>query len=96
VKSSRSQGREFKTRTPAALIVDLIEPVKWSSMQADVKGDIYEGLLAKSAEESPKGQANTHASTTIKGIVDWSSPPPPTRCDPGSRHRSFLLAPSIS
>ena len=37
------------------LIVDLIEPVKWSSMDADVKGDIYEGLLAKSAEESPKG-----------------------------------------
>src|SRR5690606_26098260 len=28
------------------LIVDLIEPVRWSSMQADVKGDIYEGLLA--------------------------------------------------
>jgi hypothetical protein len=24
------------------LIVDLIEPVKWSSMQADVKGDIYD------------------------------------------------------
>ena len=37
------------------LIVDLIEPEKWSSMEADVKGDIYEGLLAKSAEESPKG-----------------------------------------
>jgi type I restriction enzyme M protein len=37
------------------LIVDLIEPVQWCSMQADVKGDIYEGLLAKSAAESPKG-----------------------------------------
>jgi type I restriction enzyme M protein len=37
------------------LIVDLIEPVKWTAMQADVKGDIYEGLLKKSAEESPKG-----------------------------------------
>ena len=32
------------------LIVDLIEPEKWMSVQADVKGDIYEGLLAKSAE----------------------------------------------
>jgi type I restriction enzyme M protein len=29
------------------------------SMEADVKGDIYEGLLAKSAAESPKGEANT-------------------------------------
>ena len=37
------------------LIVDLIDVEKWSSMQADVKGDIYEGLLAKSAAESPKG-----------------------------------------
>jgi len=31
------------------LILDLIEPEKWMSMQADVKGDIYEGLLSKSA-----------------------------------------------
>ena len=37
------------------LIVDLIEPEQWTSMQADVKGDFYEGLLAKSAAESPKG-----------------------------------------
>src|SRR4029077_7394689 len=44
-----------KPATLRRLIVDLIEPVRWSSMDADVKGDIYEGLLAKSAEESPKG-----------------------------------------
>ena len=37
------------------LIVDLIDVEKWSSMDADVKGDIYEGLLSKSAAESPKG-----------------------------------------
>ena len=37
------------------LIVDLIDTENWSSMQADVKGDIYEGLLSKSASESPKG-----------------------------------------
>src|SRR6186713_2897751 len=28
------------------LIVDLIEPEQWTSMEADVKGDIYEGLLS--------------------------------------------------
>src|SRR5262249_29914984 len=33
------------------LIVDLIDKENWFSMQADVKGDIYEGLLARSAEE---------------------------------------------
>ena len=37
------------------LIVDLIGAEQWSSMDADVKGDIYEGLLSKSAAESPKG-----------------------------------------
>src|SRR5580704_11599963 len=41
------------------LIVDLIDVEKWSSMDADVKGDIYEGLLAKSAAESPRGRVNT-------------------------------------
>ena len=29
------------------LIVDLIDPEQWMSMQADVKGDIYEGLRAR-------------------------------------------------
>jgi hypothetical protein len=37
-------------------------------MEADVKGDIYEGLLAKSAEESPKGgRAILHAPRTHQG-----------------------------
>jgi type I restriction enzyme M protein len=62
-KQSGMLGEIFKKARPdiqnpatlRRLIVDLIEPVKWSSMDADVKGDIYEGLLAKSAEESPKG-----------------------------------------
>ena len=34
------------------LIVELIDTENWSSMQADTKGDIYEGLLEKSAKES--------------------------------------------
>jgi type I restriction enzyme M protein len=37
------------------LIVDLIDTEGWSSMEADVIGAIDEGLLAKSAAESPKG-----------------------------------------
>ena len=50
------------------LIVDLIEPEKWSSMEADVKGDIYEGLLAKSAAESPEGSGPIlHAPRTHQG-----------------------------
>ena len=68
------------------LIVDLIEPVKWSSMQADVKGDIYEGLLSKSAEESPKGAGQYFTPRQlIKGIVDCVQP---TAADTSRRSHS--------
>ena len=76
------------------LIVDLIEPVKWSPMQADVKGDIYEGLLAKSAEESPKGAGQYFTPRElIKDIVDCVPPrPDDTVCDPAAGTGGFLLA----
>jgi type I restriction enzyme M protein len=41
------------------LIDELVGRENWSSMEADVKGDIYEGLLSRSAEESPGGPAST-------------------------------------
>jgi type I restriction enzyme M protein len=47
------------------LIVDLIDAENWSSMKADVKGDIYEGLLAKSVAE--RGRAILHATATHQG-----------------------------
>ena len=57
------------------LIVDLIDPEKWMSMQADVKGDIYEGLLSKSAAESPKGAGQYFTPRElIKAIVDCARP----------------------
>ncbi|MFM9963468.1 MAG: N-6 DNA methylase [Planctomycetaceae bacterium] len=76
------------------LIVDLIEPVKWSSMEADVKGDIYEGLLAKSAEESPKGAGQYFTPRQlIKAIVDCVEPTADdTVCDPAAGTAGFLLA----
>ena len=37
------------------LIVDLIEPETWMLLEADIKGDIYEGLLAKSASGIAEG-----------------------------------------
>lgn len=76
------------------LIVDLIEPEKWMSMQADVKGDIYEGLLSKSAAESPKGAGQYFTPRElIKAIVEVMRPTPEeTVCDPATGTGGFLLA----
>src|SRR5260370_37083455 len=57
------------------LISDLIDKEKWSAMEADVKGDIYEGLLAKSTEESPKGAGQYFTPRElIKGIANVMQP----------------------
>ena len=95
-------GEEFKKAKPEIqspvtlrrLIVDLIEPEKWMSMQADVKGDIYEGLLSKSAAESPKGAGQYFTPRElIKAIVDCIRPTAnDTLCDPASGTGGFLLA----
>ena len=76
------------------LIVDLIDPEDWMSMHADVKGDIYEGLLAKSAQESPKGAGQYFTPRElIKAVVDCVQPgPDDTVCDPACGTGGFLLA----
>lgn len=76
------------------LIVDLIDCEKWSSMDADIKGDIYEGLLAKSAQESPKGAGQYFTPRVlINAIVDCVQPTiDDTVCDPACGTGGFLLS----
>ncbi len=76
------------------LIVDLIEPEPWLSLDADIKGDIYEGLLSRSAEESPKGAGQYFTPRAlIKAIVEAMQPQPDdTVCDPACGTGGFLLA----
>ncbi|MFC1597515.1 N-6 DNA methylase [Planctomycetota bacterium] len=76
------------------LIVELMDKEQWSRMQADVKGDIYEGLLARSAAESPKGAGQYFTPRElIKAIVDVMRPDPDdTVCDPACGTGGFLLA----
>ncbi len=76
------------------LIVDLIDGEEWSKMEADVKGDIYEGLLAKSAAESPKGAGQYFTPRElIRAVVDCLRPTPDdTVCDPAAGTGGFLLA----
>ena len=64
-----------KIQDPAKLrrlIADLIDREEWNSLEADVKGDAYEGLLEKNAQDtkggapgntSPHGRSSRRSST---------------------------------
>ncbi|MEW6304906.1 MAG: N-6 DNA methylase, partial [Verrucomicrobiota bacterium] len=86
-----------KIQDPAKLrrlIVDLIGKEQWSSLSADVKGDAYEGLLQKNAEDV-KGGAGQYFTPRplIAAMVDAVSPQPgQTICDPACGTGGFLLA----
>ncbi len=86
-----------KIQDPAKLrrlIVDLIDKEQWSSLSADVKGDAYEGLLQKNAEDV-KGGAGQYftARPLIAAVVDVMAPRPgQTMCDPAGGTGGFVLA----
>ncbi|MGN6643556.1 MAG: N-6 DNA methylase [Verrucomicrobiota bacterium] len=86
-----------KIQDPAKLrrlIVDLIDKEQWSSLSADVKGDAYEGLLQKNAEDV-KGGAGQYFTPRplIAAMVDAVSPQPgQSICDPSCGTGGFLLA----
>ncbi|MBK7292256.1 MAG: SAM-dependent DNA methyltransferase [Holophagaceae bacterium] len=86
-----------KIQDPAKLrrlIVDLIDKESWSSLSADVKGDAYEGLLQKNAEDV-KGGAGQYFTprALIAAMVDAVAPRPGEAiCDPACGTGGFLLA----
>ena len=86
-----------KIQDPAKLrrlIVDLIDKEQWSSLSADVKGDAYEGLLQKNAEDV-KGGAGQYFTPRplIAAMVDVIAPQPgQVICDPACGTGGFLLA----
>ncbi len=76
------------------LIVDLIDKENWSAMSADVKGDAYEGLLEKNAQDTKSGAGQYFTPRPlIRAIVDVMQPKPgETVCDPACGTGGFLLA----
>ena len=76
------------------LVVDLIDAENWSAMGADVKGDAYEGLLEKNAQDTKSGAGQYFTPRAlIKAMVDAISPKPgETICDPACGTAGFLLA----
>ena len=86
-----------KIQDPAKLkrlIADLIDKESWSTLDADVKGDIYEGLLQKNAEDVKSGAGQYFTPRPlIRAIVDVVQPKPGfTIMDPAAGTGGFLLA----
>ena len=76
------------------LIVELIDREQWSVLDADVKGDAYEGLLEKNAQDT-KGGAGQYFTPRplIQALVEVMRPgPDDTVCDPACGTGGFLLA----
>lgn len=86
-----------KIQDPAKLkrlIVDLIDKETWSSISSDVKGDAYEGLLQKNAEDV-KGGAGQYFTprSLIRAMAEAVDiRPGETVCDPACGTGGFLLA----
>jgi type I restriction enzyme M protein len=86
-----------KIQDPAKLrrlIVDLIDKEQWSSLDTDVKGDAYEGLLQKNAEDVKGGAGQYFTPRPLTAaMVDCVAPQPgQTICDPACGTGGFLLA----
>lgn len=86
-----------KIQNPAhlrRLIVDLIDREIWTTLDTDVKGDAYEGLLQKNAEDTKSGADQYFTPRPlIQAIVEVMQPQPgKTICDPACGTGGFLLA----
>jgi type I restriction enzyme M protein len=83
-----------KLRKLRRLLVDLIGKENWSVMSADVKGDAYEGLLEKNAQDTKSGAGQYFTPRPlIQAMVDVVRPKPgETICDPACGTGGFLLA----
>lgn len=90
-------GAENKIRNAATLkklIVDLIDKVNWSSTGVDIKGDAYEALLEKGAEDIKSGAGQYFTPRAlIDAMVRCVRPrPDDTLIDPACGTGGFLLA----
>ena len=84
-----------KIQDPAKLakIIAMIDSEKWVVMGADVKGDIYEGLLEKNAEDTKSGAGQYFTPRAlIKTMVECIRPQPnKTIADPACGTGGFFL-----
>ncbi len=78
-------------------VINMIDEEDWSSMDVDVKGAAFEGLLEKSASEGKKGAGQYFTPRVlISSIVNIMQPDPRTNkeftiCDPACGTSGFLM-----
>lgn len=68
-----------KIQDPAKLyrLIDMVDDADWVIMGADIKGDIYEGLLEKNAEDTKSGAGQYFTPRAlIRAMVECLRPEP--------------------
>ena len=85
-----------KIQDPAKLtrLIAMIDETRWVKLGADVKGDIYENLLEKNAEDTKSGAGQYFTPRAlIRAIVECVRPAPgKTIADPACGTGGFFLA----
>ena len=85
-----------KIQDPAKLfrLIDMIDDTEWVTMEADTKGEIYEGLLEKNAEDTKSGAGQYFTPRAlIKAMVECVRPEPgKTIADPACGTGGFFLS----
>ena len=85
-----------KIQDPAKLyrLIDMVDGTEWVRMGADIKGDIYEGLLEKNAEDTKSGAGQYFTPRAlIRAMVECMRPEPSKLiADPACGTGGFFLA----
>jgi type I restriction enzyme M protein len=85
-----------KITDPAKLyrLIDMIDDTDWVTLGADVKGDIYEGLLERNAEDTKSGAGQYFTPRAlIRAMVECLRPEPSKAiADPACGTGGFFLA----
>ncbi len=91
---SKAQNKIQDPAKLRKLVVDLIGNESWSEMSADVKGDAYEGLLERNAEDTKSGAGQYFTPRAlIDALVDCIRPRPgEVIADPACGTGGFLLS----
>ena len=90
----KAQNRIQEPAMLTRLVKELIDGENWLSLSVDVKGDAYESLLERNAQDVKTGAGQYFTPRPlIQAIVDVMRPEPHfTICDPACGTGGFLLA----